>query len=160
MHVAEEVCSPVAHRQVVFTIPKRLRLHTRFDRKLLGKLCRLRLDVHPGRSPTPARPRRRAAGHGRRHPDPRRTPALAPPHPRPGHLRRRSRPQGDFLEVPEFDMDRLHAAWREAVFALYLAEGKIEPEVVENMRHLAAQRFQRRPVGVPAGRATGRASSV
>jgi hypothetical protein len=39
IHVAEEVCSPVAHRQVVLTIPKRLRLHTRFDRKLLGKLC-------------------------------------------------------------------------------------------------------------------------
>ena len=38
LHVAEEVCSPVAHRQVVLTIPKRLRLHTRFDRKLLGKL--------------------------------------------------------------------------------------------------------------------------
>ena len=38
LHVAEEVCSPVAHRQVVFTIPKRLRLHTRFDRSLLGKL--------------------------------------------------------------------------------------------------------------------------
>ena len=39
IHVAEEVCAPVAHRQVVLTIPKRLRLHTRFDRKLLGKLC-------------------------------------------------------------------------------------------------------------------------
>ena len=62
MHVAEEVCSPVAHRQVVLTIPKRLRVHTRFDRKLLGKLstcawtclkaeaCRLlnRDDVVPG----------------------------------------------------------------------------------------------------------------
>ena len=32
------MCAPVAHRQVVLTIPKRLRLHTRFDRKLLGKL--------------------------------------------------------------------------------------------------------------------------
>ena len=39
IHVAEDVCSPVAHRQVVFTIPKRLRVHTRFDRSLLGKLC-------------------------------------------------------------------------------------------------------------------------
>jgi ribosomal protein S27E len=39
IHVAEDVCAPVAHRQVVLTIPKRLRLHTRFDRKLLGKLC-------------------------------------------------------------------------------------------------------------------------
>ena len=39
LHVADEVCAPVAHRQVVFTIPKRLRLHARFDRKLLGKLA-------------------------------------------------------------------------------------------------------------------------
>ena len=36
--MAEEVPFPVAHRQVVFTIPKRLRLYARFDRKLLGKL--------------------------------------------------------------------------------------------------------------------------
>jgi hypothetical protein len=40
----------------------------------------------------------------------------------------------EFLEVPEFDIQRLEAAWREAVFALDLAEGKIQPEVVENMR--------------------------
>ena len=32
LHVAEDVCFPVAHRQVVLTIPKRLRLHARFDR--------------------------------------------------------------------------------------------------------------------------------
>lgn len=32
IHVAEDICAPVAHRQVVRTIPKRLRLHTRFDR--------------------------------------------------------------------------------------------------------------------------------
>ena len=36
--------------------------------------------------------------------------------------------------MPQFDRDRLLVAWQEAVFALYLAEGKIEPEVVENMR--------------------------
>jgi hypothetical protein len=42
--------------------------------------------------------------------------------------------EGEFLEVPELDIDRLTAAWREAVFALYLEEEKIEPEVVENMR--------------------------
>ena len=40
---------------------------------------------------------------------------------------------GDFVELPELDLDRLEAAWQEAVFALYLAEDKIEPEVVENM---------------------------
>jgi hypothetical protein len=34
---------------------------------------------------------------------------------------------------PALDLERLLAAWRETVFALYLAEDKIEPEVVENM---------------------------
>ena len=43
-------------------------------------------------------------------------------------------PDGEFLELPELDLERLQAAWQEAVFALYLAEQKIEPEVVENMR--------------------------
>jgi hypothetical protein len=38
IHVAEDVCAAVPHRQVVFTIPKRLRVHARFDRGLLGKL--------------------------------------------------------------------------------------------------------------------------
>ena len=52
IHVAEEVCFPVAHRQVVLTVPKRLRLHTRFDRKLLGKLfsCAWMLIRYYGRS--------------------------------------------------------------------------------------------------------------
>ena len=35
-----EVFAPVPHRQWVFTIPKRLRIFFRFDRSLLGKLCR------------------------------------------------------------------------------------------------------------------------
>jgi len=43
-------------------------------------------------------------------------------------------PDGEFLQLPELDRARLQAAWQEAVFALYLAEEKIEPEVVENMR--------------------------
>jgi hypothetical protein len=42
--------------------------------------------------------------------------------------------EGEFLELPEFDMDSLLLAWQEAVFSLYLAVGKIEPQVVENMR--------------------------
>jgi hypothetical protein len=133
IHVAEEVCWPVAHRQVVLTIPKRLRLHTRFDRKLLGKLCscawtciktevqRLlgRDDVLPGMIAT-------IQTHGE----------LLHWHP---HIHALVTcggftPKGDFREVPELDIERLRAAWREAVFELYLAEDKIEPEVVENMR--------------------------
>jgi len=36
----EEVFANVSHRQWVFTIPKRFRLYFRYDRSLLGKLCR------------------------------------------------------------------------------------------------------------------------
>ena len=154
-HVADEVCFPVAHRQVVFTIPKRLRLHTRFDRKLLGKLAssawtcireevrRLlgRDDVLPGMVAA-------IQTHGE----------LLHWHPHVhtlvtcGAFTR----EGDFLEVPEFDMDRLHAAWREAVFALYLAEDKIAPEVVENMRTWAHSGFSvDQSVLLPAGDRAG-----
>src|SRR3974377_513433 len=34
---AEQVCAQVPHRQLVFTIPKRLRLYFRFDRRLPGE---------------------------------------------------------------------------------------------------------------------------
>jgi hypothetical protein len=133
IHVAEDVCAPVAHRQVVLTIPRRLRLHTRFDRKLLGKLCgcvwtclqaevrRLlgRDDVTPGMVAA-------IQTHGE----------LLHWHPHFHVLLTCGAftPQGEFLELPKLDLDRLQTAWQEAVFALYLAEDKIEPEVVENMR--------------------------
>jgi len=65
-------------------------------------------------------------------------------------------PEGDFLEVHELDMDRLHAAWREAVFALYLAEDKIKPEVVENMRTWGHSGFSvDQSVFLPAGDLAG-----
>ena len=41
----EEVLAEVPHRQWVFTIPKRLRIYFRYDRKLLGKLCRAAYDT-------------------------------------------------------------------------------------------------------------------
>ena len=40
-----EVLAAVPHRQWVFTIPKRLRIYFRFDRRLLGKLCRAAYEV-------------------------------------------------------------------------------------------------------------------
>ena len=154
-HVAEEVCLPVAHRQVVLTIPKRLRLHTRFDRKLLGKLCscawkciqaevrRLlgRDDVSPGMIAA-------IQTHGE----------LLHWHP---HIHTlvtcgAFTPQGELLQVPELDIERLEAAWREAVFALYLAEEKIGPEVVENMRGWQHSGFSvDQSVFLPAGDRAG-----
>ena len=155
MHVAEEVCSPVAHRQVVLTIPKRLRLHTRFDRKLLGKLsscawtclkaeaCRLlgREDVVPGMIGA-------IQTHGE----------ILHWHP---HIHvlitcGAFTPEGEFLELPEFDMERLLDAWQDAVFGLYLAEEKIEPEVVENMRSWEHSGFSvDQSVLLPAGDQAG-----
>ena len=133
LHVAEEVCWPVAHRQVVLTIPKRLRVHARFDRKLLGKLCAcawtcIKTEIRRLLGRDDAAPGMIAAiqTHGE----------LLHWHP---HIHTlvtcgAFTPAGEFREVPELDVERLCAAWREAVFDLYLAEGKIEPEVVENMR--------------------------
>jgi len=40
-HIVRDVCAPVCHRQFVFTIPKRLRIFFRFDRRLPGELPRL-----------------------------------------------------------------------------------------------------------------------
>ena len=49
-------------------------------------------------------------------------------------------------------MERLLVAWQEAVFALYLAEEKIEPEVVENMRNWQHSGFSvDQSVFLPAG---------
>ena len=105
------------HRQVVLTIPKRLRLHARFDRNLLRKLCaaawtcvrdevrRLlrRDDVSPGMVAT-------IQTHGE----------LLHWHP---HLHTLVTcggftPQGEFVAMPEWDKEQHCAAWRAAVFAL------------------------------------------
>ena len=65
-------------------------------------------------------------------------------------------PEGDFLELPQFDMERLLVAWQDAVFALYLAEEKIEPEVVENMRSWEHRGFSvDQSVFLPAGDQAG-----
>ena len=152
----------MVHRQVVLTIPKRLRVHARFDRQLLGKLsscawnclkaeaARLlgREDVVPGMIAT-------IQTHGQ----------LLHWHP---HLHVLITcgawpPEGEFLELPEFDMERLLVAWQDAVFELYLAEEKIEPEVVENMRTWEHSGFSRpslrdgarQSVFLPAGDSPG-----
>lgn len=155
LHVAEEVCPPVAHRQVVLTIPKRLRLHTRYDRKLLGKLCsrawtciraevwRLlgRDDVLPGMIAAIQTHGELLHWHPHIH-------ALVTC----GAFTR----EGEFLDLPELDIERLEEAWREAVFALYLAEEKIEPETVENMRGWPHSGFSvDQSVYLPAGDRAG-----
>jgi hypothetical protein len=45
LRLKDEVLAVVPNRQWVFTIPKRLRVYFRYDRKLLGKLCRAAYDT-------------------------------------------------------------------------------------------------------------------
>ena len=70
-------------------------------------------------------------------------------------------PEGEFPEVPEFDMDRLQAAWREAMFALHLGQQKIGPGVVEKMHGWPHRGFSVDQSAFLLCRpATGRGSSV
>jgi len=108
-------------------------MHARFDRQLLGKLCssagaciKAEVQLLLGRDDVLPGVVAAIQTHGE----------LLHWHP---HIHTlvtcgAFTPEGDFLEVHELDMDRLRAAWQEAVFALYLAEGKIDAEVVQNMR--------------------------
>jgi len=58
--------------------------------------------------------------------------------------------------LPQFDVDRLLAAWQDAVFELYRAQEKIEPEVVENMRTWEHSGFSLdQSVYLPAGDQAG-----
>ena len=64
--------------------------------------------------------------------------------------------EGNFVELSERDLDQLEVAWQEAVLALYLAEKKIEPEVVENMRSWEHSGFSvDQSVSLPAGDQAG-----
>ena len=65
-------------------------------------------------------------------------------------------PEGDFLELPEFDMERLLVVWQDAIFELYQAEEKIEAEVVENMRSWPHSGFSvNQSVYLPVGNRAG-----
>jgi hypothetical protein len=69
-------------------------------------------------------------------------------------------PEGDFLEFPEFDRERLLVAWQQKVFTLYLAEEKIEREVVENRRSWEHSGFSvDQSVFLPAGDQAGKDQS-
>lgn len=60
VHLDEHVLAHVPHRQFVFTIPKRLRVYFRFDRKLLGDLSKAAWEtvryIYAGIGPKDAAP--------------------------------------------------------------------------------------------------------
>jgi len=131
--MALSICQPVPHRQIVWTIPKRLRVHFRFDRRLLGELARAawdtivevyrtvlgRDDVLPG-----AIAGIQTFGE------------LAHYHP---HLHVIATdgaytPDGTFTCLPPMDTNRLLNVWQRKVFDLLLAAEKIDQDLVDQMR--------------------------
>ena len=129
----EEVLADVPHRQWVFTIPKRLRVYFRYDRKLLGKLCRaaydtvcdvFRLEIE-GDCGVPA-----MIGAVQTFGD------LVHWHPHihaivPEGIFTDS---GHFIAVPDVWKHRAEEFWRERVFSLLLDTFKIDDKTAGNMR--------------------------
>jgi hypothetical protein len=129
----DEVFADVQHRQWVFTIPKRLRIYFRFDRVLLGKLCRAAYDTVrdvyaleiDGNLGIPA-----MVGavqtfgdlihwHSHVH-------AIVPE----GVFTE----SGHFVHIPDILKHRAAEFWQERVFCLLLDEHKINDEIAGNMR--------------------------
>jgi hypothetical protein len=131
--IARRVCATAPHRQLVFTIPKRLRLHFRYDRRLLGRLARAawqtvaevyrdilkRDDIMPGMI---------AGIHT--------FGELVHFHPHIHALVTDGgfTPDGAFVRLPQIDHERLLAIWQSKVFNLLLAAETIDQQTIDNMR--------------------------
>ena len=133
LHVAEDVCLPVPHRQFVWTIPKRLRLFFRFHRGLLNRLpplawetvtevyrSLLGQDVLPGGVLAIQTFGTLIHFHSHLH----------------GLITDGAfTPDGVFHLLPvNLTHEPFRRLWENKVFQLLLDEGRIEPELVEQMR--------------------------
>ena len=134
MHIVEDVCFPVPHRQFVWTIPKRLRIFFRFDRSLLKELPKLasqvvkevyqavldRDDIAPGMMAAVQSFGELAHFHPHIH-------ALVTD----GAFTS----DGNFIPLPKIAAEPFLKLWEQKVFSLLLKEGKITQDVVDNMRN-------------------------
>jgi len=133
IRLAEEVFAPVSHRQWVLTMPKRLRIFFRYDRRLLGKLCRLAYETIRDALRQACGAREAEPGyvgaiqtfsdlmgwHSHVH-------AIVSE----GLFKR----DGFFIRITKVDMERCTEIWRDRVFDLLLREAKIDENVVRSMR--------------------------
>jgi hypothetical protein len=131
--IANSICAAVPHRQLVFTIPKRLRLHFRFDRPLLGDLARAawetvidvyrnvlgRDDILPGMIVGIQTFGQLVHFHPHCH-------AIATD----GGFA----PDGTFVCLPSIDTVCLREIWEAKVFAMLHAAEKINQQTIDEMR--------------------------
>jgi hypothetical protein len=129
----EEVLAVVPHRQWVFTIPKRLRIYFRYDRKLLGRLCRAAYEsvfevLQDKVGDDGVIPAMVAAiqtfgdlihWHAHVH-------AII--------AEGVFTPSGYFVRMADMDMPRIIDRWKDKVFDLLIRAEKIGEDVLENMR--------------------------
>ena len=133
MHIVEDVCFPVPHRQFVWTIPKRLRIFFRFDRDLLKELPKLasqvvkevyqsvmdRDDVIPGMIAAVQTFGELVHFH---------------PHVHAVVTDGAFTNDGGFIPLPEIAIEPFLKLWEHKIFALLLKEGEITQDVVDNMK--------------------------
>jgi hypothetical protein len=138
--IAHTVCATVPHRQLVFTIPKRLRIYCRYDRSLLGELARAawesvvevyrrvlqREDVTPGMVAGIQTFGELIHFHPHIH-------AIASD----GAFA----PDGTFLCLPKTSTDLLLGTWQTKVFDLLVVAEKIDRETLDEMRSWAHSGF-------------------
>ena len=130
--MAEHVCAEVPHRQFVFTIPKRLRLYFRYDRRLLGDLCQAAWrSVRTVYQAVSGRPDGVSGMVGaiQTFGD------LIYFHPHIHALVSEGvfLPDDTFLPLPKLASEPFLKLWEQEVFGLLLAAGKITEEVVQNI---------------------------
>jgi len=133
MHIAEDVCFHVPHRQFVWTIPKRLRIFFRYDRDLLKELPKLawevirevyqavldREDVVPGMIATVQSFGELAHFH---------------PHVHSIVTDGMFTSDGKYLPLPDLAVEPFLKLWEQKIFTLLLKHDKISQEVVDSMR--------------------------
>jgi hypothetical protein len=153
--MAHQVCLPVPHRQYVWTIPKRLRIYFRYERRLLGELARLawesilevyrhqlgRSDVLPGMIGGIQTFGELIHFH---------------PHIHAIVTDGAFTPDGAFVQMPPVDTDAMREVWRRKVFGLLLAQQKIDQTVVDQMKSWPHSGFSvNAKVYLPAGDTAG-----
>jgi hypothetical protein len=130
--LVETVLLPVPHRQVVLTIPKRLRIYFRVDRRLLGELARaaaraitavVRVSTGEDRGAPGIILALQTFGQD----------LTFHPHVHALATEGLVRPDDTFVPVPTIDAPLLEHAFRRRVFTLLLRHQKITPTIVDAM---------------------------
>ena len=136
--MVQEVLPVVPYRQLVFTIPRRLRKYFLFDRSLYGDLCRVAYAA------TVDGMRQQASGSSFQIKNSAPAVIVAPqsfgdllvPHAHTHALVSLGlfRHDGVFCPTADMDFSRIAELFRERFFQIMVRRGKISPETVDNMK--------------------------